>query len=497
MDSINTFQLILFFSYLYLITTDITVIGPTELSSMFKNQLIPMTFDKIGKSSYDFYTRGQLFIDENNLEACNKIAMPKSFGDAQYNEDFKILIAKRGGCSFVHKARNAQISGYSMVIVVNNMENDIKKIIMTDDGSGNDIFIPISMISKDDGDKIIEYIQKNRDSIIIVEINFIKKMAKKLDVKFFFSSSELRAYELFNNLAQYINKFGEQVNFTPIYVVHRAPFYDQNNPIRVVNCVSQGKYCYFPKATTITNDGQAIIMEDLRQKCIYHYALKNDNIFIYLNYLKTFHSECLIKNDQAQFNEKCAKGVLKYLDISPIKIDACISKSFNVNDLLSNSYIDNENILLEKEYEELLKYKLTIFPSVIIDNKPLDGVIKETKIIIEICNLVKDKPGFCYEMIGKGSNERKKFIILILIFILVVINVFIFLVFRKYIVERINERIVQGGLDLDSRIKNVIGNYFSLSKISNDYVRMTNNPSNPNDLQNSKGQVVDIDVEAQ
>jgi hypothetical protein len=31
---------------------------------------------------------------------------------------------------------------------------------MTDDGSGNDIFIPISMISKDDGYKIIEYIQK-------------------------------------------------------------------------------------------------------------------------------------------------------------------------------------------------------------------------------------------------------------------------------------------------------------------------------------------------
>ena len=41
----------------------------------------------------------------------------------------------------------------------------------------------------------------------------------------------------------------------------------------------------------------------------------------------------------------------------------------------------------------------------------------------------------------------------------------------------------------------MIGNYFSLSKINNDYVRMTNNPSNPNDLQNSKGQVVDIDVE--
>ena len=131
----------------------------------------------------------------------------------------------------------------------------------------------------------------------------------------------------------------------------------------------------------------------------------------------------------------------------------------------------------------------------IIDNNPLNGVIKETKIITEICNIIKDKPTFCNELIGNSSNERKKFLILILIFILVIVNVFIFFVFRKYIIERINERIEQGGLDIETRIKSVIGNYFSLSKINNDYVRMTNNPSNPNDLQNSKGQVVDIDVE--
>ena len=491
------FLSLIIISSFYFIHADITIIGPNDLSSQFKNKLIGMTFDKIGKSNYDFYTRGQLFLDENNLEACQNVKIPKLNVDTPYNEEFKVLITKRGGCSFVHKARNAQIGGYSMVIVVNNMQTDIKKIIMTDDGSGNDIFIPIAMISQDDGEKIIDYLQNNKDSKIVVEINFEKKSGKykRLDVKFFFSSSEIRAYELFNNLAQYINNFGNQVRFTPIYVVHRAPFYDEKLPLRVVNCVSKGKYCYFPKVTTIINDGQAIIMEDLRQKCIYNLALENENIFMYLNYLKSFHAECLIKGDNPQFNEQCAKKVLKSLDYSAIEIDSCIASSFNVNDLLGNTYIDNENIILEKEYEELLKYKLTIFPSVIIDNKPLDGVIKESKIIIEICNLVKDKPGFCYEMIGKGSIDRKKFIILIMIFILVIINIFIFFVFRKYIIERINERIVQGGLDLDSRIKNVIGNYFSLSKINNDYVRMTNNPTNSNDLQNSKGQVVDIDVE--
>ena len=82
-----------------------------------------------------------------------------------------------------------------------------------------------------------------------------------------------------------------------------------------------------------------------------------------------------------------------------------------------------------------------------------------------------------------------------LICFLIGINFLIFFVFRKYIIEKINEKIVQGGLDLDSRIKNVIGNIFSLNKLNNDYVKMKNNPSTSQDLQNQKGKVVDIAVE--
>ena len=224
MKFLNLFNLFIFISSFYLIQSDITIIGPDDLSSKFQNNIIPMTYDKIGKSNYDFYTRGQLFIEENNLEACQRTTLPKNLDNSQFNEGFRILITKRGGCSFVYKARNAQYGGFAMIIVVNNMDTDIKKIIMTDDGSGNDIYIPIAMISKDDGEKIINYLTENKNSKVSVEINFIKKpnKFKSLDVKFFFSSSNLRAYELFNNLAQYMNKFGDQVNFTPIYVVHRA-----------------------------------------------------------------------------------------------------------------------------------------------------------------------------------------------------------------------------------------------------------------------------------
>lgn len=488
-------------SLIYFNQCDITIIAPNELSSQFNNKPIEMTFDKIGKSSYDFYTRGELFIDqdESKLDACQSLSIriPKIGNQNDFHENFKVLVSKRGGCSYVQKARNAQKVGYSMIIIVNNMQTNIKDIIMSDDGSGNDIYIPIAMISQNDGTKIINHLQKNKINRAFAEINFLKAKEeyKSIDVKIFVSSSQLKAYELFNSLAQYMYQFGNQVNFIPIYVVHRSPFYDQDNPIRIVNCVSKGKYCYFPKETTITNDGQIIILEDLRQKCLYKLAKESNNINTYFNYIKNFHSECFKKGDESKFNENCSKSVLITLGLSINNIDLCIANSFDVKDLLSNSYVDKDNKILSEEYDELLKYKLTTFPAVIINNKPMIGIIKEAKIINEICNLVKDKPNFCSFMSGTGSDKGKKLLIFILICLLIVVNIFIFFFFRKYIIERINERISQGGLDLDSRIKNVINNYFSLNKVNNDYVKMKNNPSSLRELQNQKGKVVDISVE--
>ena len=477
----------------------ITIIGPDDLSSQFDNRRIEMAYDKIGRSSYNFYTRGELYLDEEktNWEACRSVKNLKTELN-QYQEDSKILIVKRGGCSFVQKARNVQRAGYSMIVIVNNMETEIKDVIMSDDGSGSDIYIPIVMISKTDGEKIINYLEKNNSdkNKVIVEIDFDKKRrdTQTVDVKFFFSSSELRAYELFKSLTQYISQFGNQINFEPIYVVHRSPYYNEENPIRTLNCVSRGKYCYFPKETTIIKDGQAIIMEDLRQKCIYESSKRNDNLMNYYTYMKYFHSQCLVKDRTPQFNENCAKKVLHSMAYT-VNIDSCISKSFNVMNLLNNLYIDNENTILSHEYEEILKYKLTTFPSVIINNRILDGTIKESKIIKEICLEVREKPEFCTYLIKNESKTRKKALIYFLIALLVLINIFIFFVCRKYILQRINERIEQGGLDLDSRIKNVIGNYLSLNSINNDYVRMGNNPTTSTDLKSQTGKAVDIAVE--
>ena len=81
-------------------------------------------------------------------------------------------------------------------------------------------------------------------------------------------------------LAVGFNKFSDQVDFIPIYITHPIPSYDPNNVKRELNCVTKGKYCYFPKETTIIQEGQKILLEDLRQKCMYKLS-KEKSINLY------------------------------------------------------------------------------------------------------------------------------------------------------------------------------------------------------------------------
>ena len=83
----------------------------------------------------------------------------------------------RGSCTFVNKVRNVQKLGGALALIVDNSDEDINKVIMNDDGTGSDIYIPAIMISKQDGQKIKDFFLKNKDdnqllSSIVVAVVF-------------------------------------------------------------------------------------------------------------------------------------------------------------------------------------------------------------------------------------------------------------------------------------------------------------------------------------
>jgi len=69
----------------------------------------------------------------------------------------KIILARRGECTFVNKVRNAVHAGASLLVVVDSRVENITSVIMGDDGTGTGIRIPSMLIGKTDGEILIEF----------------------------------------------------------------------------------------------------------------------------------------------------------------------------------------------------------------------------------------------------------------------------------------------------------------------------------------------------
>ena len=477
----STYIIILIFK---LSLSQIIILNPPSLGSKFVNKTINIEYGKVGLLT-DFYIRGQIILETktSSRDACSSLTgldLRKNNTSA-YDENYKILLAYKGSCTISQKARNAQNIGASMLLLINKGNILFNNIIFPE--FGNDINIPVGSIDISDGKNLEDFIINNPKEKILVEINFKPKQKSIVDFKFFFSSSEPKAYELIGNMTNYINNFGEQVIFTPYYVVHKNPYYVEENPTSNINCVSHGVYCYYPKETTIVQEGQKILLENIRQKCMYELNKEKD-IRHYFKYLSTFAKLC-INNVKKSLTRECSKLALKELGYSEDYLDMCFASSFSVtkHNIDTNYYLEKNNKMLEKEYNQILKYKLTSFPAVIINDKLLPGIINEKKIVIQLCNEVRDKPSFCSFFTGFTDEHRQKSkfrsnVIYFLIFLVVVINIGLFFMCRTYILEKLKDKINFDNIDFEGRIKNVVNNYFVLRGNNNDYQSFQNQSNN-------------------
>ena len=444
---------------------NITIIGPKELSSQFEDPL-ELEYANFGRLPSGFLSRGEIIIDIENEsdEGCDYFPENFIYDNPKFESDFPIILIKRGGCSFVKKARNAQNAGAGMLIVINNDNENIHNLVMSDDGTGGDIYIPVAMISLNDGNVIYNYLKKNPWKKITTEVEFTDyyEENEEIDLEFFFSSHEERAYILIKNISNYINEFGN-INFIPRYVTHQSPYYDNQKAQKIENCFSNGKYCYFPKRTGNVASYDIILLENLRQKCIFNLYNKRD-INYYYDYMEYFYENCYSKSE---FDAKCANEVIYDIGLKPKEIDECISTSFGIKKKISKIDYDKDNKIFEDEYNTQITYGLTSFPTITLNTVPIEGIIKEEKVILALCDKVENKPDFCdyyYEKANSsfGFGTWLLIILLLTVFLIVIVGLFYFC--KNYITQRVHQRVYSGGLDLDGRINNAISNYFTLKE---------------------------------
>ncbi len=98
-----------------------------------------------------------MYYNPNDTKACNDLPEVKFTTDAD-GDITPFYIAERGDCSFVKKVRNMESIGVAVAIIIDDSDENIESVIMSDDGTGGGIRIPSMLIGKTDGKKLIDFL---------------------------------------------------------------------------------------------------------------------------------------------------------------------------------------------------------------------------------------------------------------------------------------------------------------------------------------------------
>ena len=63
----------------------------------------------------------------------------------------------RGNCTFATKVRNIAQAGGALALVIDNKNENVNNVIMSDDGTGAGLRIPAMMVGKKDGEILKDY----------------------------------------------------------------------------------------------------------------------------------------------------------------------------------------------------------------------------------------------------------------------------------------------------------------------------------------------------
>ena len=152
----------------------------------------------------------------------------------------KIIIARRGNCTFVNKVRNAERAGASLLVVVDSRNENVTNVIMGDDGTGTGIRIPSMLIGKTDGEMLIDFASKKMGATLSAEFS-VKTKGPTVDVEFWYSSQNARALDFIKEFDRYAHRLEGYMNFTPRFVTWACPFCAES--FKHDECFSDGKYC--------------------------------------------------------------------------------------------------------------------------------------------------------------------------------------------------------------------------------------------------------------
>ena len=369
----------------------------------------------------------------------------------------KIVLARRGKCTFVNKVRNAERAGASLLVVVDSKAENVTNVIMGDDGTGTGIRIPSMLIGKSDGETLIKFAQKNIGATLSAEFA-VKEKSDVAEIEIWYSSNNIRALDFIKEFDQYAHQLKGYATITPRFVTWGCPACSES--FKADECFSDGKYC---APNHIKDDfnrvrGRDIIYEDLRESCLHKNLKKAGNEPHWWDYMKHVHSICF-----GFISEECSKTAHEDFQIDWDETDRCVKESF-----LGGDHSKADNTVLRDNSEAWKEYGTLYWPSVTINRMTFRGDITPENIMEDVCANLATKPQACldfyerehikYEVTTeKGPDSVSAELLIIVVCVLIGVNVLLILAYRRCVKKEMEDT-------MGFKVSNAVSQYISVAQ---------------------------------
>lgn len=257
--------------------------------------------------------------------------------------------------------------GVAVAIVYDDAEEDVDNVIMSDDGTGGGIRIPSMLIGKTDGKKLIDFLKRASDQELdqtaIMAQFIMEKPDNRVEYDLWFTSSNDRALDFISDFKEYDRNFGNKVLMTPHYVFWKCNFCEEEYLKN--DCFGGGKYC----AVEPSNEnikGRDIILEDLREKCLYKKAYQSPGTrYVWWSYMEYVHQNCY-----NVINEECSSRAHQRLGLDFDETNKCVKESFTASNW---SDPNTNNTMIDEEIAYWKTYGSGIYPAIVINNRTYRG----------------------------------------------------------------------------------------------------------------------------
>jgi len=136
--------------------------------------------------------------------------------------------------------------------------------------------------------------------------------------------------------------------------------------------------------------GREIILEDLRQKCLWNNLKETENEQSWWSYIERVHSTCY-----SVINEDCSWNAHKHLDLDWDKTELCVKESFTKPNNWDDKSVRNK--IIEKEIGYWKEFGTNIYPSIVINKKTYRGQIDPISVFNALCAGFENPPTECWK----------------------------------------------------------------------------------------------------